>query len=128
MSLKEMQNDLPKVCDVGSKKNSKGNASHWIGYKLHIDAADGGIPISCLLTSASMHDSQASIPLAEMSHNRVNSLYDLMDSAYDVPEIHEHSKNLGHIPIIDINARRNKELKLKLADELKACRNAGYKT
>ena len=128
MSLKEMQDDLPKACDVGSKKNSKGNTSHWIGYKLHIDAADGGIPISCLLTSASMHDSQASIPLAEMSHNRVSSLYDLMDAAYDVPEIHEHSKKLGHIPIIDKNARRDKELKLQLKDELKACRYAGYKT
>ena len=128
MSLKEMQDDLPKVCDVGSKKNSKGNVSRWIGYKLHIDAADGGIPISCLLSSASMHDSQASIPLAEMSHCRVSSLYDLMDSAYDVPEIHEHSKNLGHIPIIDKNARRNKALKLQLEEELKACRNAGYKT
>ncbi len=94
MSLKKMQNDLPKACDVSSKKNSKGNTSHWIGYKLHIDAAYGGIPISCLLTSASMHDSQASIPLAEMSHNRVNSLYDLMDATYDVAEIHEHSKKL----------------------------------
>ncbi len=47
-----MQNNLPKACDVASKKNSKGNTSHWIGYKLHIDAADSGIPISCLLTSA----------------------------------------------------------------------------
>ena len=29
----------------------------WIGYKLHIDVADGQIPISCILTSASLHDS-----------------------------------------------------------------------
>jgi len=100
-----MIKDLPKACNVGSKKNSKGNSSHWIGYKLHIDAADGGIPISCLLTYASTHDSQVSIPLAEMTYKRVTSLYDLMDSAYDVPEIHEHSKKLGHIPIIDKNAR-----------------------
>ncbi len=64
-----------------------------------------------------------------MSHNRVNSLYDLMDTAYDVPEIHEHSKKIGtYIPIIDKNARRNKELKLQLKDELKACRYASYKT
>lgn len=59
MSLSEMIKDLPNACNVGSKKNSKGNASHWIGYKLHIDAADGGIPISCLLTSASVHDKVA---------------------------------------------------------------------
>ena len=128
MSLKEMIDDLPSACNVGSKKNSKGNTSHWIGYKLHIDSADGGIPISCLLTSASTHDSQASIPLAEMTSKRVTNLYDLMDSAYDVPQIHEHSKKLGHVPLIDKNARRNKELKLELETELKRCRNAGYKT
>ena len=37
----------------------------WIGYKLHLDVADGDIPISGLLTSASLHDSQAAIPLAK---------------------------------------------------------------
>jgi hypothetical protein len=35
------------------------------GYKLHIHLADGGIPISCVLTSASVHDSQVAIPLAK---------------------------------------------------------------
>ncbi len=127
MSLIEMIKDLPNLCNVGSKRNSKGNASHWIGYKLHIDAADGGIPISCLLTSASVHDSQVSIPLAEITNKRVNSLYDLMDSAYDAPLIHEHSKKLGHVPIIDINPRRNKELKLELEAETKRCKKVGYK-
>ena len=29
-----------------------------IGYKLHIDTADGDIPVSCFLTSASVHESQ----------------------------------------------------------------------
>ncbi len=51
-----------------------------------------------------------------------------MDAAYDVPEIHEHNKKLRHISIIDKKARRNKELKLQLKDELKACRYAAYKT
>lgn len=38
-------------------------AVDWNGYKLHIDTADCGIPVSALLTSASMHDSLAAIPL-----------------------------------------------------------------
>jgi hypothetical protein len=33
------------------------------GYKLHCDVADGGIPISCVLTAASVHDGQVAIPL-----------------------------------------------------------------
>ena len=62
---------LPQACNVGSKRNAKGHQVSWIGYKLHIDSADGGIPVSCILTSASMHDSQAAIPLAEMTAARV---------------------------------------------------------
>jgi len=120
MSLAAMLDDLPKACDVGTKRNSKGHQSSWIGYKLHIDAADGGIPVSCLLSSASMHDSQAAIPLAEITAKRICNCYDLMDSAYDAPQIHTHSRGLGHVPIIDINPRRNTERKQMLAAENKA--------
>ena len=53
MTLPAMLDELPTACDVGMKKDSKGYKSTWVGYKLHIDVADGQIPISCLLTSAS---------------------------------------------------------------------------
>ena len=46
-----------------------------------VDVADGQIPISCLLTSASLHDSQVAIPLASLSAERSTNLYDLMDAA-----------------------------------------------
>ena len=39
------------------RQNSKGYKVSWIGYKLHIDVADGGIPISTVFTSVSTHDS-----------------------------------------------------------------------
>lgn len=79
MSLEKMLEDLPKDCDVETKKNSKGYKETWVGYKLHIDTADGQVPVSCLLTSASTHDSQVAIPLAEITGERVTNLYDLMD-------------------------------------------------
>src|SRR5277367_1447528 len=44
-------------------KNSKGYKESWTGYKLHIDVACGQIPVACILTSASTHDSQVAIPL-----------------------------------------------------------------
>jgi hypothetical protein len=119
MPLAVMLDELPKPCDVGSKRNSKGYKSSWIGFKLHIDAGDGGIPISCLLSSASLHDSQAAIPLAEITNQRVCSLYDLMDAAYDSPSIYSHSRGLGHVPIIDINPR-NTVRKQEMAAENKA--------
>jgi len=126
MSLSRMKADLPKVCNVGTKRNSKGYKTSWIGYKLHIDASDGGIPISCLLTSASLHDSQVAIPLAEMTNRRVTNCYDLMDAAYDSPLIKRHSESLGHIPLIDENPR-SRVRKAEIADEQKRRRKTGYK-
>ena len=99
----------------------------WVGYKLHLDVADGGIPISGLLTSASTHDSQAAIPLLHMSNERVVNLYDLMDAAYDVQQIHEASRQLGHVPLIDVNPRRNSALKAEIAAENKRCRLVAHK-
>jgi hypothetical protein len=119
MSLEKMLEDLPKDCDVGSKKNSKGHIETWVGYKLHIDTADGQVPVSCVLTSASTHDSQVAIPLAELTSKRVTNLYDLMDSAYDASEIRNKSFELGHVPIIDVNPRRDKVLKEELVTEKK---------
>jgi len=110
--------DLPTACDVGSKKNSKGYKETWIGYKLHLDVACGQIPVSCVLTSASVHDSQVAIPLMTMTGARVSYLYDLMDAAYDAAAIHDHSKALGHAPIIDRNFRAQHEAKAEWAKEV----------
>jgi len=109
-NLEDNLNELPTVCKVGTKKNSKGYKTTWIGYKLHLDCVDGDIPVSAILTSASLHDSQAAIPLTQMSSERVTNLYDLMDAAYDSPEIHAFSKSLGHCPIIDNNPRRGEKI------------------
>lgn len=109
MTLSEMLKDLPKGCDIGTKRNSKGHQTSWRGYSLHIDTADGAIPITALLTSASLHDSQVSLPLATLTAGRVTNCYDLMDSAYDAQIIREHSRSLGHVPLIDFNHRSPKD-------------------
>jgi hypothetical protein len=100
-ALAENLADLPKICDWGAKRNSQGKLEIWKGYKLHLDVADGDIPIAAILTSASVHDSQVAIPLAQMSAQRVTNCYDLMDAAYAADEIVTFSRGLGHVPIID---------------------------
>lgn len=104
--LAGMLNDLPRQCDIGAKKNSHGNLQYWRGYKLHLDVADGQVPISAVLTSASVHDSQVAIPLMTLTSQRVVHLYELMDSAYDAEAIHAHSRQLNHVPIIAPHGRR----------------------
>ena len=127
MSKKELIEDLPAVCDIGTKRNSKGYKESWRGYKLHIAVADGDIPVNCILTSASVHDSQVAIPLLALCKDRVINCYDLMDSAYDCDEIRSYSKALGHVPLIDINPRNNKELKKELTAESKRKKLLGIK-
>ena len=126
MSLDAMLADLPRHCAVGTKRNAKGHQESWIGYKLHLDVADGGIPISCLLTAASLHDSQVAIPLASMTAARITNLYDLMDSAYDMPEIKDYSRSLGHVAIIDVNPRARCGLKEELTAEGKRRQRLGH--
>jgi hypothetical protein len=116
MNLFEMKADLPTACNVGTVRSSNGYKASWIGYKRHIDACDGGIPISCLLTSASLHDSQVAISLAEITNQRITHCYDLMDVAYDAPLIRQHSQSLGHVALIDENSR-TKVLKAEIAEK-----------
>jgi hypothetical protein len=100
MPLEKMLQDLPCQCSLGVKTSNDGNQKYWRGYKLHVDVADGQIPITAVLTSASLHDSQAAIPLATLTAERVSNLYDVMDTAYDATEILDHSRSLGHVPIV----------------------------
>lgn len=104
-SAEQALDELPVVCDVGTKKNSKGHKVSWIGYKFHADVNDCGLPVSVAMTSASLHDSQVAIPLMKISSSKITYCYDLMDSAYDAGQICEVSRSLGHVPIIDKNSR-----------------------
>ena len=61
-----------------------------------------------------------------MTAARVSNLYDLMDAAYDAAEIRAHSESLGHVPIIDVNPRRDADRKRELKREAQARRTAGH--
>ena len=112
MTLQEMLDELPRNCDIGCKLDSKGNKYRWSGYKLHLDVADGQVPISCVLTSASVNDTQVAVPLMLTSAERVTSLYDLMDTGYDATAIREKSRQLGHVPLIPFQKRGSEQQEL----------------
>lgn len=106
MNLPAMLAGLSGQCAIGVKTSSDGNQQYWRGFKLHTDVADGQIPISAILTGANVHDVNVAIPLMTMTYKRVTSLYDLMDTAYDAGAVLEHSRSLGHVPIVQPHARR----------------------
>lgn len=118
-TLAQMQDDLPRACDRGTKCNAQGYKVSWNGYKLHIDTADCGVPIAAILASASMHDSQAAIPLSHLTAARVTSLYDVMDAAYCIAELRAHCKDLGHVPLIDHNPRGGEKIEFDPCDAVR---------
>lgn len=118
-TLEEMLNNVSTDCDFGSKVSSKGHRLNWIGYKLHADVADGSIPISCKLTSASVADPIMAIPLSIISSRRVTSFYELMDKAYYAKAIEQYIASKGRTPLI-IKCAKTTKAKEEQAQELKA--------
>ncbi len=59
----------------GIRPNRLGMRSTW--------TTDGGIPIRCMVTSASMQDRQAALPWSRITEQRVTDRYEIMDRAYD---------------------------------------------
>lgn len=118
-TLAQMIAEISTGCDRGTKSNAQGYKVSWNGYKLHLDTADCGVPIAALLSSASMHDSRAAVPLSRISAARVTSLYDVMDAAYCSLELHEHCRSLGHIPLIDHNPRGGEKIEFEPTDAIR---------
>lgn len=113
MSLPQMIDCLSQQCAIGVKRSGEG-VQYWRGFKLHTDVADGQIPISAILTGANVSDVNAAIPLMTITAQRVTSLYDVMDSAYDADAVLEHVRSLGHVPIVKPHPRRNGRSKSEL--------------
>lgn len=114
-TTEEMLSLISTQCDVGIKQNAKGNRYKWIGGKLHLTVVDGDIPLTAIYSSASVHDSSLALPMINETSSKVDYLYDLSDAAYDSSIIKAYSINKGHRPLIDINPKNSKALKVQIA-------------
>ena len=101
--------ELDTACATGTKKNAQGYKISWKGYKLHLDTACCGVPISAILTGANVHDSRVAIPLTRISAQRVDACYELMDAAYCSTVIREEIQAAGRVPLIDHNPRKGEK-------------------
>lgn len=102
-TYKQIHAPLQSAVAEIAKENDFGRKGQyvWWGHKLHLDVADGDIPVTALLSSASLHDSQVAIPLERLSNLRLKSKMTLMDSAYDSENIRSFIKNQGKEALIN---------------------------
>ena len=105
----QMIAELDTGCATGTKTNAQGYKNSWKGYKLHLDTACCGIPISAVLTGANVHDSRVALPLMHISAARVQACYELMDAAYCSTIIREEIQKAGRVPLIDHNPRNGEK-------------------
>lgn len=108
-TLEQMLAELDTGCATGTKKNAQGYKISWKGYKLHLDTACCGVPISAVLTGANVHDSRVALPLTHISAQRVDACYELMDAAYCSTVIREEIQAAGRVPLIDHNPRKGEK-------------------
>ena len=108
-TLEQMLFELDTACATGTKKNAQGYKISWKGYKLHLDTACCGVPISAVLTGANVHDSRVALPLMRISAQRVDACYELMDAAYCSTVIREEIQAAGRVPLIDHNPRKGEK-------------------
>ena len=117
--------ELPQNCDWGTKRDAHGKPKHWKGGKVHAAVTDDGIPVAVAYTSASIHDSQAFIPLMKKASDRVPHVHDLADAAYDSGTVVASSVMEGNVPVIDSNRRKADEAPKMTAAERKAYKDRG---
>jgi hypothetical protein len=108
-TLEQMLFELDTACATGTKKNAQGYKISWKGYKLHLDTACCGVPISAVLTGANVHDSRVALPLTRISAQRVDVCYELMDAAYCSTVIRQDIEAAGRVPLIDHNPRKGEK-------------------
>jgi hypothetical protein len=108
-TLEQMLFELDTACATGTKKNAQGYKISWKGYKLHLDTACCGVPISAVLTGANVHDSRVALPLTRISAQRVDVCYELMDAAYCSAVIREDIQAAGRVSLIDHNPRKGEK-------------------
>jgi len=125
--LNKIIEELPNKCDKGMKKSAQGYTTIWKGYKMHAAVDDHCVPLAVIITSASLNDCEVAIPLAAKSNQAAKNFYDLMDAAYDHPEIKQHSILLGHVPIID-KCPHSSAQKIEKEEEVERKKLLNFKT
>lgn len=109
--------ELPQACDWGSKRDAHGKPKYWKGVKLHAEVTREGIPVAVACSSASLHDSQAFIPLMKKATKRIGPHVALADAAYDAEQIRTASAEEGNVPIIDANKRGGEARRMTAAEK-----------
>ncbi|MED3038018.1 IS5/IS1182 family transposase [Bacillus thuringiensis] len=114
VSLETLRTEIPLRPNWGIKKNSEGKNTFWFGFKAHLAVGTKSQYIlQSLMSSASLHDRKAAIPLLKGIQERLSSLtiqYGTLDAGYDYEAIYAQFHRMKAKAIIAYNKRNEGEL------------------
>lgn len=113
ISLETLRSDIPIHPNWGIKKNSEGKNTFWFGFKAHLAVGSTSQYIlQSLMSSASLNDGKAAIPLLKGIQERLSSLiirYGTLDAGYDYEAIYKQLHRMKAKAIIAYNKRNEGE-------------------
>lgn len=110
--LETLWADAPIAPQWGIKKNSDGKNTFWYGFKGHLAVSSKSqYIVSRLMTSGSLHDSKAAIPLLKKVKHLIPSHFTtaLFDAGYDYEPIYTQATAQNMRIVIPYNPRREGE-------------------
>jgi transposase len=114
INLETLRTEVPLGPNWGIKKNSEGKNTFWLGFKAHLAVGTSSQYIlQSMMSSASLNDGKAAIPLLKGIQERLISLpirYGLMDAGYDYVPIYQQLLNMKTHGIIAYNKRNEGEM------------------
>lgn len=114
VDLKTLRTTVPIEPNWGIKKNSEGKNTFWFGFKAHLAVGSKSQYIlQSLMSSASLNDGKAAIPLLKGIQERLSSLcirYGTLDAGYDYEAIYKQLHRMKAKAIIAYNKRNEGEL------------------
>ncbi|MCM3735211.1 transposase [Bacillus cytotoxicus] len=114
ISLETLRTEISLRPNWGIKKNSEGKNTFWFGFKAHLAVgAKSQYILQSIMSSASLNDGKAAIPLLKGIQERFSSLtirYGVMDAGYDDEAIYTQLHRMKAKAIISYNKRNEGEL------------------
>ena len=105
--------EMPIDPKWGIKKNSDGKNTFWYGFKAHLAVStESQYIISGLMSSGSLNDGKAAIPLLKQIEARWPGRFQsgIMDKGYDYKAIYEQLRRMGLQAVIAYNPRQEGEV------------------
>lgn len=113
VSYEILREQMPITPTWGVKCNSEGKNLNWYGYKGHLAVTPSQYIVGALLSSGSLHDSKAAIPLLkglEAQFPTYRFRYATMDAGYDYEPIYEEVRKRKAQAITAYNRKREAEM------------------